>query len=254
MPVVAGIDAFRDALAGFEDKYVLIGGGACSLLFEEAPQGFRITKDLDVVILAATDDIEFGKALWSFVRAGGYSCGVREDGSARYYRFSLPDEVVGLEPIMPAEIELFSKAPWQVGDGITVAPLPFDGDVSSLSAILLDDEYFEFIRRGIVMSHGVPVPDVLHIIPLKMRAHIDLNRRHDAGEHMRRKNLTKHRGDVVSLSDLLVEGDTCQLSASIASDAREFLDGLEEHAARLRRKEGQRILEAATFLRRVYGL
>ena len=38
MPVVAGIDAFRDALAGFEDKYVLIGGGACSLLFEEAPQ------------------------------------------------------------------------------------------------------------------------------------------------------------------------------------------------------------------------
>ena len=54
MPVVAGIDAFRDALAGFEDKYVLIGGGACSLLFEETPQGFRITKDLDVVILAAT--------------------------------------------------------------------------------------------------------------------------------------------------------------------------------------------------------
>ena len=27
MPVVAGIDAFRDAMAGFEDKYVLNGGG-----------------------------------------------------------------------------------------------------------------------------------------------------------------------------------------------------------------------------------
>lgn len=28
MPVVAGIDAFRDAMVGFEDKYVLIGGGS----------------------------------------------------------------------------------------------------------------------------------------------------------------------------------------------------------------------------------
>lgn len=37
MPIVAGIDAFRDAMAGFEDKYVLIGGGACSLLFEGTP-------------------------------------------------------------------------------------------------------------------------------------------------------------------------------------------------------------------------
>ena len=63
MPVVAGIDAFRDAMAGFEDKYVLIGGGACSLLFEGTPQEFRLTKDLDIVILAASDDVEFGKRL-----------------------------------------------------------------------------------------------------------------------------------------------------------------------------------------------
>ena len=31
MPRVAGIESFRDAMSGFEDKYVLIGGGACSL-------------------------------------------------------------------------------------------------------------------------------------------------------------------------------------------------------------------------------
>ena len=31
MPVVAGMDAFRDAMAGFEDKYVLIGTCACTL-------------------------------------------------------------------------------------------------------------------------------------------------------------------------------------------------------------------------------
>lgn len=95
MPVVVGIDAFRDAMKGFEDKYVLIGGGACSLLFDGTQRDFRATKDLDVVVMAATDDVEFGKALWSFVRAGSYTCRVREDGSTRYYRFALPLELGG---------------------------------------------------------------------------------------------------------------------------------------------------------------
>ncbi|SER32670.1 hypothetical protein [Parafannyhessea umbonata] len=254
MSVVAGIDAFRDAMAGFEDKYVLIGGGACSLLFEGTPQDFRPTKDLDVVVMAATDDVAFGRALWSFVRTGGYACGVREDGSMRYYRFTLPAEVDGAEAKLPAEIELFSKAPWPVDEGVEVVPMPFDGDLSSLSAILLDENYFEFVRQGIVNRHGVPVPDVLHIIPLKMRAHMDLNRRHDAGEHVRRKNLTKHRSDVLSLSDLLTDGDSCALPDAIVADVIEFLDGLDGYARTVRRKERPRILEAASFLKGVYGL
>jgi hypothetical protein len=61
--------------------------------------------------MAASDDLEFGRALWSFVRAGGYVCGVREDGSVRYYRFRLPPELGGAGAKLPAEIELFSKAP-----------------------------------------------------------------------------------------------------------------------------------------------
>ena len=254
MPVVAGIDAFRDAMAGFEDKYVLIGGGACSLLFEDSPNDFRPTSDFDVVAMAASDDLGFGRTLWSFVRAGGYTCGVREDGSVRYYRFKLPLELGGAGTKLPSEIELFSKAPWPVDEGVEVVPMPFDGDLSSLSAILLDEDYFEFIRQGIISRRGVPVPDVLHIIPLRMRAHIDLNRRHDAGEHVRRKNLTKHRADVLNLSDLLTDEDSCGLPDAIADDAREFLDGLERHARAVRRKERPRIFEGADFLRRVYGL
>lgn len=62
MPLVAGIDAFRDAMAGHEDKYVLIGGGAFSLLFEGLPQEFRMTKDLDIVILAAGCEGVLGRA------------------------------------------------------------------------------------------------------------------------------------------------------------------------------------------------
>ena len=254
MPVVSGIDAFRDAMIGFEDKYVLIGGGACSLLFEGTQRDFRATRDLDVVVTAVSDDIEFGEALWAFVREGGYTCGVREDGSTRYYRFNLPSEPGNPQAELPAEIELFSRAPWPVEERINVVPLPFDDEISSLSAILLDEHYFEFIRQGIVSKHGVPVPDVLHIIPLKMRAHMDLNKRHDSGEHVRRKNLTKHRADVLSLSDLLTEGDSCVLPGAIANDANGFLDALEEYAQTVRRKERPRIIETTNFLRDVYGL
>ena len=254
MPIVAGIDAFRDAMAGLEDKYVLIGGGACSLLFDGTPVDFRLTKDLDVVVMAASDDVEFGKALWSFIRGGGYTYGVRENGSARYYRFWLPEEANVAGTGLPAEIELFSRASWPLDERIRIVPVPFDDDLSSLSAILLDEDYFGFIRQGIVSSHGVPVPDVLHIIPLKMRAHIDLNRRHENGEHVRRRNLTKHRADVLSLADLLTEGATCDLPTAIADDAREFVEGLEGYAMTVQRKQRPKIMEAARFLTEVYGL
>ena len=40
-----GIDKFKERFAGHDGEYVLIGGGACDLLFGEAGQDFRATKD-----------------------------------------------------------------------------------------------------------------------------------------------------------------------------------------------------------------
>ena len=72
MPRVAGIESFREAMAGHESEYVLIGGGACSLLFDEVGADFRLTKDLDIVVLVDDASPSFARALWEFVRAGGY--------------------------------------------------------------------------------------------------------------------------------------------------------------------------------------
>ena len=44
------IDKFKERFAGHDGEYVLIGGGACDLLFGEAGQDFRATKDLDLVL------------------------------------------------------------------------------------------------------------------------------------------------------------------------------------------------------------
>lgn len=45
--MVKGIDRFRDCFREFSDRYVLIGGAACDISFENYNADFRATKDLD---------------------------------------------------------------------------------------------------------------------------------------------------------------------------------------------------------------
>ena len=80
MPTVAGIERFKEAMAGHEGGYVLIGGGACSILFDDAGASFRLTKDLDVVVLVDKAGPSFGRAMWDFIRDGGYEAGRRSEG------------------------------------------------------------------------------------------------------------------------------------------------------------------------------
>lgn len=79
-----GIDKFRERFAGREGEYVLIGGGACDLLFGEVGQDFRATKDLDLVLLVEALTPEFGRVFWDFVREGGYEN--RQKSVGRRYR------------------------------------------------------------------------------------------------------------------------------------------------------------------------
>ena len=66
--MAAGIDKFRDHFADYNDQYIVIGGMACDLLLNEAGLDFRITKDIDMVLIveAMTDD--FAAALWDFIK------------------------------------------------------------------------------------------------------------------------------------------------------------------------------------------
>ena len=54
--MVKGIDIFRE----YTDQYVLIGGAACSVSFEEQEISFgRTTKDFDVVLIVEAQTREF---------------------------------------------------------------------------------------------------------------------------------------------------------------------------------------------------
>ncbi len=254
MPIVAGIQKFREAMCGHEEEYVLIGGGACSILFDEIGESFRLTKDLDVVVIVDKCGPSFGRALWSLIHAGGYEVGRRSIGGCAYYRFVLPRNSPNAEEF-PGEIELFARHPdFRLEDeGSHVAPLPFDSSVSSLSAIILDDGYYEFIRANATVVEGVTVLSALHLIPLKMRAHVDNCRLHNEGVHVSDKVLRKHRNDVALLASLLPLDSRLELVGQLRDDAENFLLDFEEYAAReTSYKRRATLLETLDFLRRVY--
>lgn len=74
-----------------------------------------------------------------------------------------------------------------VAEGII--PIHIDDDVSSLSAILLNDDYYQFMLEGRKKLQRVGILDAEHIIPFKMFAWLDLKRRKENGEHVNEKDL-----------------------------------------------------------------
>ena len=143
--MVRGLNVFRERFAGFEDRYVLIGGAAVEVAMDTAGLQFRVTKDLDIVLHVEALDAEFATAFWAFVADGGYEFKEKSTGRATLYRFSKP-----ADESFPYMLELFSSRPELIeppADG-HLTPLPIAEEVSSLSAILLDDDYDDFVREG----------------------------------------------------------------------------------------------------------
>jgi len=101
-----------------------------------------------------------------------YEYGRPNSPDVHYHRFGKPKSSG-----FPKMIELFSRHPDFPlrNEASVIVPLPVEDDISSLSAILLDDDYYNFLKGGLVNISGINVPDVAHLIPLKARAHIDLN-------------------------------------------------------------------------------
>jgi len=68
--VVVGLDKFREHFADHADHYVIIGGTACSLIFDEVGIGFRQTDDIDMVLCIEVMDRAFAKSLKAFLGSG----------------------------------------------------------------------------------------------------------------------------------------------------------------------------------------
>ena len=218
--MVNGINSFKEHFRGYKSNYVIIGGTACDLLMGEVGEEFRVTRDIDMVLIVEELDAEFGSLIWQYVKTAGYEQRLKSTGVPEYYRFIRPKSSE-----YPVMLELFSRRVEGISlpPDATLTPLPIDDDVSSLSAILLDDEYYNFLRSGATISDGISVLSVTHIIPLKAKAWLDLSERKAKGEQVDSKDIRKHKNDVMRLSTLLSPDIKVVLQDTIARDMAMFL-------------------------------
>jgi hypothetical protein len=219
--MLRGLDLFKNHFTEFSDRYVLIGGTACTLAMKEAGLDFRATKDLDIVLCIEALDPEFGKAFWEFIKKGNYQYRQKSTGKESFYRFYSPED-----KNFPEMLELFSRKI----EAITLhgnshlTPIPMEDEVSSLSAILLDGDYYEFIHAGKREIAGLPVIGHECLIPLKARAWLDLSQRRQDGALIDEKDLRKHKNDVIRLYQLLSIHKRVVLSETIKQDMRKFIE------------------------------
>ncbi len=219
--MVRGLDKFAEHFKGFENDYVLIGGTACELCMNRVGRGFRITKDLDIVLILEVRSRKFFSRFWDFIREGGYNNKHKSSGKRIFYRFDKPED-----ESFPAMIEIFSRNPdiVSVPKDQHLIPIPAEEEISSLSAILLDDDYYGFILDSKQEIVNIPCIPPTTIIPLKAKAYLELSQRKGKGAIIDEADIKKHRNDVFRLSGILPDDTNIVLKDSIRKDFRAFLE------------------------------
>lgn len=246
-----GISVFRNYFQDFQDQYVLIGGAACDLIFEAQDTAFRATKDLDIVLLVEALTPDFGRKFWDFIKAGGYEHRAKSSGTPQFYRFDRPTQ-----PEFPYMLELFSRK----GDIFEnemigpCVPIPLGDEVSSLSAILLNEDYYALLLQGRTEIDGVSILSPQYLIPFKAKAWLDLSTRKQQGEQVDEKDIRKHKNDVARLTTLLTGEERCPLPPAIQREMQAFLAHLEESPVDVKNLHlrGVHIEDILQVLRSVY--
>lgn len=251
--MVNGFTKFKDKFQGFADQYVVIGGTACDLLMEHENMDFRATKDIDIVLIVEAISKEFGKVFWEYIKEAGYEHKNKSTGNMQFYRFTSPKSRE-----YPYMIELFSKQPnfSLANENALLTPLPIDDEISSLSAILLNDAYYDLLKQGQIFLDGVPVLKTTCLIPFKAKAWLDLTERKAKGESVDSKNIKKHKNDVFRLGQLITAESNQMLGEDIANDMQRFLSAMEAEnidtkALGIRGTDQKNII---SMLRHCYGI
>lgn len=191
-------------------------------MFDEIGEDFRATKDLDVVLIVENISEDFGKAFWEFIRAANYNGIETGEAQKQFYRFKNPDD-----PSYPKMIELFSRVPdLPLLPHAHLTPVHIADDISSLSAILLNDDYYAFLLSGRRIIDGLSVLDEKYLIPFKVKAWCELSARRKAGEEGNSRHIRKHYRDVHKLLTLLPANAKVPLPDQLKADMQEFIDGI----------------------------
>ncbi|MBI1256538.1 MAG: hypothetical protein GC204_03620 [Chloroflexi bacterium] len=250
--MVTGIDKFREFFKDHGDQYVLIGGTACDLLFGRAGIDFRNTRDFDMVICVEVVDKAFAMRFAEFLVAGGYKAIAMSDGEKKFYRFAEPADAT-----FPTMIELFArpKAAFDLPESDRYARLTVEDEALSLSALLLDADYYAAAKEGRTVLNGVSILDETLLIPFKARAYLDMTARREKGEKIDSGKIKKHCNDIFRLAQLLPREGSLKMAKPLQEDVRQFLKAVAAEQIDMKAigvKVSQ--ADAVAVLQRIYDL
>ena len=221
--MVKGLDIFRKYFADYGEQYVLIGGAACDIVFESNEANFRATRDLDMVLIIEALTPQFGEKFWGFIMDGKYRNKATNGGKPQFYRFDKPED-----DSFPKMIELFCRTDFELKEVEGITPIHIDDEISSLSAILLDDDYYKTLLDGKVVKNGLSVLRPEYIILFKAKAYLDLKLRKESGGSVDSEDIKKHKKDILRIAAELMLERVADLPETVDSDVQTFIDSLEQ--------------------------
>lgn len=222
--MVHALMKFKEYFENHTNQYVFIGGTACDILLNELGAPFRSTKDLDMVLIIEALDASFVETFWQFIEDGGYEHREKGSDEKQFYRFSEPKDTS-----FPKMIELFSKVPkFEISFDRGLTPIHIHESVVSLSAILLNDEYYDLLLKRKRTVDGYSLIEIETIILYKIKAWLDMKERKEAGYDIDSKNIKKHKNDVFRLLANVSPTIRIQLSAGIQNDVMQFIEQVKE--------------------------
>jgi len=205
--MIVGLEHFSNFFRDFDQYYVVVGGVAATLLLEKENLEFRATKDIDLVLVSSNNE-EILSRLVDYIKLAKYKIQQKGSGKNVFYRFKEPSDKK-----YPFQIEIFHKKPEGIKliEGQHLVPIKDEVDGIGLSAILLEEEYFDLVKNNVEIAKGIPITTTAATIILKARAYNDLTDRKNSGDQVDVKDINKHRGDIFRLTQILTETENMTL-------------------------------------------
>lgn len=217
--MVKGLDLFKAYFGAFPNNYLIIGGTARDIILEDAGFEPKGTKDIDMILVVEALTSEFVMQFWEFIQDGNYEHQEKSSGERQYYRFSNPGNKA-----FPDMIELFSRKPDAVllNEPTHLTPIPVEADLASLSAILLSDDYYNYILTHSFIENEVHFAKTESLICLKAHAFNDMTNRKAQGENIGSNKIQKHKTDIFRLALTLTAADAFELPQTLKTDLQNF--------------------------------
>lgn len=150
---------------------------------------------------------------------------------------------------------LFCRSDFKLKNAKGITPIHIDDEVSSLSAILLNDDYYKALLNGKEVRNGLSVLRPEYIILFKARAYLDLKKRKDLGEKVDSSDIKKHKKDVLRIASELMLEKVEELPIAVDADIHSFIDLLEQEPfdQNSLKKYGLKNEDIVELLKQVFG-